>query len=230
MSLNSLKKNLVFSSVEVKELIDQMVSDESYSSRRKPSAILETSILDSLLTINSQVRFWIRNLYNGETTGDILCSVFSYNAAGVNWESNHLPLLPFIEFAISEQKYIKYCSLKNDRIYHLVDHLDSLKQMFEHLKDINVDFESKQKYKNGIDMLEFFITSFQNEEYEGLAVSLYRFFKQFWDDLKDSTHSFRVLADLAFIQSGWRNNEESRFELTQLLKNLAYDWPEEMEG
>ena len=106
MSLNSLKKQLLFSSVENKELVDEMVDDESKSLRKKPSAILELMVLDGLLTKNDQIKFWIVNLYRGCSSGVILSSVFDYNSAGVNWKSCNLPLLPFIEFAINEQKFI----------------------------------------------------------------------------------------------------------------------------
>ena len=59
MSLNSLKKQLLFSSVENKELVDEMVDDESKSLRKKPSAILELMVLDGLLTKNDQIKFSI---------------------------------------------------------------------------------------------------------------------------------------------------------------------------
>ena len=50
MSLNSLKKQLIFSSVETKELVDVMIEDQSKCLRKKPSAILEKMVLDELLS------------------------------------------------------------------------------------------------------------------------------------------------------------------------------------
>ena len=40
MASSELKKNLLFSCVENKELIDVMIDDESTCTRKKPSAIL----------------------------------------------------------------------------------------------------------------------------------------------------------------------------------------------
>lgn len=229
MSMNSLKKNLVFSSMEVKEFVDKMVSDESLASRRKPSAILEPLILNGLTTTNSQVSFWIQCLYSDWTIGEVLESIFSYNANGVNWKSNNLPLLPFIEFAIYEQKFIKVNSLKDERIHHLTDTLDSILRIFKDLKENNLDMESQSKYRNAIGVLEYLIEALKNEDYEGQFMSLFRFFKEYWNDCSDSTHTFRALADIAHIQKGWRNTPESRYELTVLLRDLATRWPKELE-
>ncbi len=92
MAENNLKKTLLFSSLEKKELVDNIVSDESNSIGRKISAIIELTVMDELLTKNDQIRFWILNLYNGDTSGKILSSVFEYNSSGINWKSQGLPL------------------------------------------------------------------------------------------------------------------------------------------
>ena len=67
MVLNSLKKILLFSSVKSKKLIETMADDESTCTKIKSSAILESRLVDSFLTENDQIRFWILNLYNGDT-------------------------------------------------------------------------------------------------------------------------------------------------------------------
>ena len=96
MAENNLKKTLLFSSLEKKELVDNIVSDESNSIGRKISAIIELTVMDELLTKNNQIRFWITKLYKGCTSGEILSSIFDYNSAGFNWKSRGLPVLPFI--------------------------------------------------------------------------------------------------------------------------------------
>lgn len=229
MSLNSLKKQLLFSSVENKELVDVMVDDESKSLRKKPSAILELMVLDGLLTKNEQIKFWIVNLYRGCSSGVILSSVFDYNSAGVNWKSCNLPLLPFIEFAINEQKFIRYYEVDKERVYHLLNCLDSIKRIFEKLKEENMDIESNLKYRDALEMMDFFVEQLNNENQEIQFIAFYRFFKKYWDDLKDSTHTFRALCDLATIQKGWRNESESRYALTQCLRELADRWPKDLE-
>lgn len=51
MELNSLKKILLFSCAGNKRLIETMVDDESTCTNVKSSAILESRLVDSFLTI-----------------------------------------------------------------------------------------------------------------------------------------------------------------------------------
>lgn len=92
MELNSLKKILLFSCAGNKRLIETMVDDESTCTNVKSSAILESRLVDSFLTKNGQIRFWILNVYNYVSSGEILSSVFEYNSSGINWKSRGLPV------------------------------------------------------------------------------------------------------------------------------------------
>ena len=228
MALNNLKKTLLFNTLENKELVDVMVDDESKSTRRKTSGILELIVMDGLLSKNDQIRFWIVNLYRGCTSGEILSSVFDFNSAGVNWKSCNLPLLPFIEFAIDEQKYIKDYVVDKEPIPHLLNCLDSIKRKLEKTKEDSLDVESKIKYRNAVKTIDYFIETLNNENEKIQFITYYRFFKQYWSDLNESTHTFRALCDLAIMQNGWRNESESRYALTKCLRDLAEKWPENL--
>ena len=220
MVLNSLKKILLFSSVKSKKLIETMADDESTCTKIKSSAILESRLVDSFLTENDQIRFWMLNLYNGDTSGKILSSVFAYNSSGINWKSKGLPVLPFIEFAINEQKYINKYKADKEPMEHFLDCLDSIKRILEKMKENSLDVESKIKYREALKIIDFFTIQL-NDENEKIPFGLiYHFFKDYWDDLKDSTHTFRALRDLAAMQKGWRNSKESRYVLTKCLHNL----------
>ena len=72
MSLYSSKKQLFFSCVENLNLINSFIHDESVCTRKKSSEILEKRLFDSFLSKNDQIRFWILNLYQGGSSGDIL--------------------------------------------------------------------------------------------------------------------------------------------------------------
>lgn len=219
MSLNSLKKQLIFSSVETKELVDVMIEDQSKCLRKKPSAILEKMVLDELLSNNNQIRFWILDLYQGKSSGDTLSSVFNYNAAGVKWNSLGLPLLPLIEFAIDEQKYIDNDEFDKDSIAsNLIDYLIQLKNIF--MENSNYERDADAKHKNGLETLEFFIDVLKNGNQKIQFVMIYRFFKDYWDILKDSAYTFKALSDFASIQKGWRNDNYSRFALVCCLRDL----------
>lgn len=228
MVLNSLKKILLFSSVKSKKLIETMADDESTCTKIKSSAILESRLVDSFLTENDQIRFWILNLYNGDTSGKILSSVFAYNSSGINWKSQGLPVLPFIEFAINEQKYINKYKADKEPMEHFLDCLDSIKRILENMKKDNFDIESSLKFSGALETLSYFIDVL-NGKYGDEKIPfglIYHFFKDYWDDLKDSTHTFRALRDLAAMQKGWRNSKESRYALTKCLHDLEEYMPE----
>lgn len=219
MAENNLKKTLLFSSLEKKELVDNIVSDESNSIGRKISAIIELTVMDELLTKNNQIRFWITELYKGCTSGEILSSIFDYNSAGFNWKSRGLPLLPLIEFAIDEQKFIDKDEFDKDSITsNLIDYLIQLKNNF--MENSNDERDSDVKYKKCLEALEFFIDVLKKGDQKIPFVMIYRFFKDYWDILKDSVYSFKVLSDLASMQKGWRNDNYSRFGLACCLRDL----------
>lgn len=228
MSLYSLKKQLFFSCVENLNLINSFIHDESVCTRKKSSEILEKRLFDSFLSKNDQIRFWILNLYQGGSSGDILSSVFEYNSSGINWKSKGLPVLPFIEFAINEQKYINKYKVDKEPMEHLLDCLDSIRELLKKLKKDNFDIESSLKFSGALETLNYFIDVL-NGKYGDEKIPfglIYHFFKDYWDDLKDSTHTFRALRDLAAMQKGWRDSETSRYILTKCLHDLEEYMPE----
>lgn len=228
MVFNQLKKVIQFSCIKNKKLIETMADDESSYKGKKMSAILESRLIDSFLTENDQIRFWILNLYNGDTSGDILSSIFGYNSDGINWKSKGLPVLPFIEFAIYEQKYIGKYKVDKEPMEHLLDCLDSIRELLKKLKKDNFDIESSLKFSGALETLNYFIDVL-NGKYGDEKIPfglIYHFFKDYWDDLKDSTHTFRALRDLAAMQKGWRNSKTSRYILTKCLHVLEEYMPE----
>lgn len=228
MSLYSSKKQLIFSCVENLNLINSFIHDESVCTRKKSSEILEKRLFDSFLSKNDQIRFWILNLYQGGSPDDILSSVFEYNSSGIKWKSKGLPLLPFIEYAINEQRYINKYKVDKEPMEHFLDCLDSIKRILEKMKKDNFDIESSLKFSGALETLSYFIDVL-NGKYGDEKIPfglIYHFFKDYWDDLKDSTHTFSALSDLAAMQKGWRDTEESRYFLKCCLNQLEEYMPE----
>ena len=228
MALYSTKKQLFFSCVENLNLINSFIHDESVCTRNKSSEILEKRLFDSFLSKNDQIRFWILNLYQGGSSDDILSSVFEYNSSGIKWKSKGLPLLPFIEYAINEQRYINKYKVDKEPMEHLLDSLNSIRDLLKKLKSDNIDIESSLKFSGALETLNYFIDVL-NGKYGVEKVPfklIYHFFKDYWDDLKDSTHTFRALSDLAAMQKGWRDTEESRYFLKCCLNQLEEYMPE----
>ena len=227
MSLYSSKKQLLFSCVENLNLINSFIHDESVCTRKKSSEILEKRLFDSFLSKNDQIRFWILNLYQGASSGDILSSVFEYNSSGIKWKSQGPPLLPFIEYAINEQKFIGKYEVDKEPMEHLLYSLNSIRELLKKLKSDNLNIESSLKFSGALETLNYFIDQL-NGKYGDEKIPfglIYHFFKDYWDDLKDSTHTFRALSDLAAMQKRWRNTQESRYFLKCCLNQLEEYMP-----
>lgn len=228
MSLYSTKKQLFFSCVENLNLINSFIHDESVCTRKKSSEILEKRLFDSFLSKNDQIRFWILNLYQGGSSGDILSSVFEYNSSGIKRKSQGLSLLPFIEYAINEQKYIGKYEVDKEPMERLLYSLNSIRELLKKLKSDNLDIESSLKFSGALETLNYFIDQL-NGKYGDEKIPfglIYHFFKDYWDDLKDSTHTFRALSDLAAMQKRWRDTQESRYFLKCCLNQLEEYMPE----
>ena len=111
---------------------------------------------------------------------------------------------------------------------HLLDSLNSIRELLKKLKSDNIDIESSLKFSGALETLNYFIDVL-NGKYGVEKVPfklIYHFFKDYWDDLKDSTHTFRALSDLAAMQKGWRDTEESRYFLKWCLNQLEEYMPE----
>ena len=209
-------------------MINSFIHDESVCTRNKSSEILEKRLFDSFLSKNDQIRFWILNLYQGGSSDDILSSVFEYNSSGIKWKSKGFPLLPFIEYAINEQRYINKYKVDKEPMEHLLDSLNSIRELLKKLKLDNIDIESSLKFSGALETLNYF-KDVLNCKYGVEKVPfklIYHFFKDYWDDLKDSTHTFRALSDLVAMQKGWRDTEESRYFLKCCLNQLEEYMPE----
>lgn len=228
MALNTLKKTLLFTTEENKNLVDIMVEDESFTTKIKTSAILENHLLNDLLTTNSEVSFWIKSLYSGKSSGEILSLIFQYNAAGVNWESCHLELLPFIDFAINEQKYCSKNKVDEKLIPHYIDQLKSMSRNFNELLEQSLDFESKSKYTEALETIDFLVRYSKENPQDIQFINYYRLCKWYWDDVKNWSVTFRALTDVADMQTEWRNDSESRYLLVDMLRKLANEWPKKI--
>lgn len=230
MIFNRMKNIIQFSCVSVvnKRLIETMADDESFCKRMKTSAILESRLIDSFLTENNQIKLWILHLYNGYTSGEILSSVFRYNSSWINWNSQGLPVLPFIEFAINEQKYIGKYKGDKEPMVDLWHSLSSIRLILGELISDNSDIESSLKFAGALETLNYFMDQLSGQ-YGDERIQfglIYHFFKDYWDDLNDSTYTFRALSYLAEMQKGWRNSKESRYLLTCCLRQLEDFMPE----
>lgn len=227
MSLKSLKKTLVYSSESSRDLIESMIEDQSIYSKMNGSSIMEDYILKGLLTDNEYIAFWIQGIYTGRwSTGKVISSVFEFNSAGINWGTRELSLLPIIDFAIKEQGFVKKCKVDENEMFYVFDQLDSILRKFSKLEEQSLDIESQAKYKEAQNYVKRIMEKSKNN-YDSIPFTdYYKLVKLYWNELFNWTIPFRLLSCVSDIQTGWRNDIDSRCELTMLLRNLVESWPD----
>lgn len=227
MSANNLKKNLVFSSEEVKDLIDKMVSDEFLVGKRKPSAVLESLILNGLTTTNSQVSFWIKCVYSDKySVMEIVSMVFKFNSVGTCGKSNHLPLLKFVKYV----DYLEIINRSNDycvsELENILDELENLKSFCETKQKENPSLE--KEYNAVLISLDAIKNDLKKEKPIIRIRDFYLLVIKYWNYLEESTYTFRTLSHYCLLHKNLEITPDLRYELVSLLRDLAKNWNEDL--
>lgn len=227
MSKNSLKKMIVFGSERAKQIIETLISDETIIENRSASALIEKHLMDDLMPENKNARFWIECLYSGEWgIGDVLKAAFSTNAAGARgaWSSKWDNFLPLVEFALRQESLCNTVPTGEElELHHFRSQLDSICKKLEGLSE-DKDNQNNFFYMNEAKYARKLLKE-ANEEPEFMRYSnYYSLVIDNWDALKDWSITFRLLNDLAAMEQGWLTTPESRYELTQIIKELSKDW------
>lgn len=226
MSLNNLKKMIIFSNSRIKLIIENMVTDEAKIQKRSASVLIEQHLLNDLLPQNPNACEWLQLLYDGSwSIGDVLDNVFSWNSAGNRgeWSSRYGNLRPLVEFAMAQEYlYNTVITGMEKEHYHFCSQLDSVCNKLENLADKTTDVSQKYLYDNEAKWARELLkesTSIRFCDYYQLVLNN-------WDDLKDWSITFRMLSDLVSMEKEWRTNENTRYELTKILKIVSADWKE----
>lgn len=231
MSLNNLKKTIVFSSPQGKNLIEAMIEDEAPVTGRTLSATLEFHLLhDALLPSNPTAAALVVELYSHKTSvGFPIAEITSYLAAGIDnyakysnaydaiiqyckfWMSDinaHFPDLYSVSYLRTQVNSIidvmLQASTTTDNIYVKLD----LEREAARMKTIIDDAFQKSATPQAsieIDALYFL---------ETLSI---------FPQLKSFGRTYRLLSWLA-KHITWKTTPKSRYELVQLFKEISREW------
>lgn len=224
MSLNNLKKMIIFSNDRIKAIVEKMVSDEATVEKRSASALIEKHILNDLLPENPNAAMWLQLLYDGSWgIGEVLEACFADLSAGVNWQSKHDNALDIVKFAHHWE-----CMANNipdpeaHEMHHFLSQLDSVVTKLETIAEeaTSGQYEAQKEAKWAKDLYNI-----AKDEPEYMRFSnIYQLLLNNWEHLKNWSITYRLLADMVAMQKNWRNTEETRYELTQLLTTVSAEW------
>lgn len=128
---------------------------------------------------------------NAPSVQDRLSAIFSRASAGVNFKSTRDDLLPLVEFAADQAE-------RNGSILRTT-HIDwaHFSTMFRALTE-----------EVGSDDSRYLYHDIMREPDEVEPVVLYRYVILHWDEVKDSTYTYRMLRSLANVESRWSETPE----------------------
>lgn len=218
------KKLISFSKLS---LIDRFVKDEAEIENRSESAIIEAHLLESFLPKEKNARFWAENYLYSEDggIGKTLETIFSTNAAGVDWGAKYDNLLPIVEFAKTQECFCDTIPSGEEReLCHCCSQLDSVATKLEHLADEETDRTKRYTYQKEAKCARELWTELSEKPQYSRYVDIYQLLLNNWEDLKGWSITYRLLADLVVLEKGWRDTAETRSELLQLMKNVSAEW------
>lgn len=212
-------------------LIDRLVKDEAYIENRAESAIIENRLLNSFLPKNETARsiaeFHLYGELQENNIGSTLSAIFSMNAAGTKraWGSKYENLLELVLFARSETVFCNTIPTgEEDPYHHFLSQLDSICHELEFLAE-KAD-EKKGYYTKEASYARELLTEAKNEPHFMRYINFYQLVIDNWDDFKGLSITYRMLSDLAAMESGWRNTAETRVKLLSILRTISESWDE----
>ena len=228
MARNKTEKTTI--SFEKPELIKKLVGDIAIKENRSLSAIIEKIILESLLPKNSDAKWIAEQCLYGENggIGRALSATFEMNSAGINWGTKHGDLFPLVRFASTQEVFCGVPLTGKEEVLHhacsqIQSVLDRLNTRATEAEDAG-DTEKKLYYKKEADWGAELLKELKEEPECSHLINFYQLLLNSWEDFKDWSITYRLLADLVNLEKGWRDDPEARMELLQILKAVSENW------
>lgn len=221
--------------IENAPLFRSLVGDFAAHENRSLSAVVEHTIMDTLLPQESNMRYFAQIYLYGErcNVGRALEAIFDHNAAGLNWRARHSNYLPFVQFAREQSTFCPVCRIQTDEdardfaTSHLASQLCSVVDYLRELSQKATDEMKAGYYTREADMCEFFYNELKSEPQFFKTINIYNLIIHNWDDLNWWQITYRLLHDLVMLDDGWRADPEARIELLKLMKSVPAEWEQQ---
>lgn len=185
------------------------------------SELIEGIIIKSLLPEHPTAKSLASGMLfaNDGGTADTIVAIFQLAAAGVNVPDD---LMPFIEFA-RKQELERQTALNGDEpdIYHLVSQADSI---MTYLDEIATERGIVRRTIDDIELCKSLIHDLKTAPSCCRIFNFYNIVLHNWDDLKDLSITYRLLADLAKLARCWDESLDKKAELLDILKAESAKW------
>lgn len=227
MVLNT-KKAVLFSSVEVKQFIENRTSIQAQMNKTSPSAVIENILLEKLLSKHPLVKQMIKAVYIANwKTEEVLEAVLSWNGEWINYESRYSNFLPLVEFVIGEQLYNNSFEIRNnERMYHFLDKVDSVAEKMHSLSLLAQDDMEKMYWEEEERYVRDLISQTSPKDTKLRPINFYKIFTKpkNWEIFKSKQLTYIVMVDLVILQKQWRNEPVVKEQVLTILESLSNEW------
>lgn len=211
------------------DLINRILKDKSETLNITESAVVEQVLVDNFLPKNSGARFIVENCLYSEngSVSKTLSALFSDNAAGTRgcWSSRYGNFLPLVMLAQGLSVHSEMMLTGEEHEYHhLCEQMDSVAKKFKLIYDNEEDSGIKYDLSKEVKASEYLLKELKNEPQFIRFVNIYRLLTDNWSYFKDWSITFRLLADMAALDSGMGNNAEDRMRLLEIIKDISDEW------
>lgn len=111
---------------------------------------------------------------------------------------------------------------KEYELFHFRSQVDSVCEKLESLAEVYP--ENIYEYQRDAKWARELLKEATDEPRFMRYSNFYQLLLNHWDDLKDCSITYRLLADLAAMENNWRNTPEARHELLSILKSISSEW------
>lgn len=233
MSNNNLKKTIVFTNLENKNIIENYLNLNYIVNNQTASGAIESFMLNSILPTNEDAKYWAKRLLlDSSKIGKILSDIYSFLAAGIDWKSGAKTNTQLVMYTLSQLKFNFNDNVEKES-YYFFKCYDSIIQIFEnHLDNLNNTPLEERNENHTLEMYEI------EKRIHGLKET--RNSKEFfyasdftyyivstlikhWDLVSNYTMTFRFLSCLSRIQY-FSTSPGRVLELLEILKDISKNW------
>lgn len=225
MAYKKMQKIFYFTDESRKLFIEETMQRKAVVRNISVSALIEDTLMESLLPQHKQARFIIQYYLCGENAvKNALQSVFQYNSAGIGFKADYMNYKPFLDFAISKCSNAYFPKKNEPHLTHFFSEFECVVGRIEELSEYCVDISKRKLYKlraaHARSMYEAAVQDHRNLNFKNLLYLI----NDCWDMLEDLTFTYRLLADIAEVNEKWDESDIAREELYQLIVEASKQW------
>ena len=224
MSNNKLKKTIVFSTLEGKQLIESIIDDTASATGMTVSATLENELLyNALLPKNENAALWIRDLYQGRgTVGSVIASLAAYLATGIDgYPITDAVFERLIWFCRNWGADINASFNDADSVHYLQDQTESVADVMREYAKSHDDGTSILDIEREAAALERTASDALNSLHVD-ALFYWEVFSAYPEAVKNYGRTYRLIAWIA-KHCAWDNSPKARYRLLTLMREISVE-------